>query len=654
MRWLARRIVFYIFALWVSLTLTFLLPRLMPGSPIAGVLQHLSPAQLQANPGIVQTYEALLGGGHNSIWHDYVVYLHRIANLDFGISTSNYPTPVSEVIGRTLPYSIFLVGVAFLLSFLIGIPIGMVAAWRRGGFVDNIVVPFAMTLSAIPAFFIALLGLYFLGLKLGWFPIQHAYDSDVVPGFNWTFLSSAFRHSQLPILCILAAYTGGWVLNMRSVMINTIDEDYVAMAQAKGLSRPARDDELCRPERDPAAAQRLRRALRERGGRPRVRRDHLQLSRHRIHAAERCPRQRLRARPGDSRRSLGVCDRRELRHGHPQLRARPAAEDGLMSDFSLQLGTDAARQPTRSRGRVPGWVKLLLRNRKARIGIIMVGIMLILAVIAPWISVSDPTGFNPFATGQAPSWHHLFGTTDQGSDIFSQVVVGARRSLLLGFVAAAIATALAAVLGITGAYLGGLADEWVNLLTNVFLVIPAIPLLIVVSGFLKSGGLWTTAFVIAAVLWAFEARILRAQALSLKNRDFVLAAKASGESTSRIVFGEIMPNMISRIAAAFVLVFYIALLVDAGLKFLGLGELSATSWGATIYWAQVNSTVLQGEWWPFFFPSLALSFTVLGLVLMLAGIDELSNPRMRTQRKKKSSLRRTRSASVGGEAAAQS
>ena len=161
------------------------------------------------------------------------------------------------------------------------------------------------------------------------------------------------------------------------------------------------------------------------------------------------------------------------------------------------------------------------------------------------------------------------------------------------------------------------------------------------------------AFVIAAVLWAFECRILRGQALSLKNRDFVLAAKAAGESTRRIVFGEIMPNMISRIAAAFVLVFYIALLVDAGLEFLGLGDMGATSWGVTIYWAQVNSTVLQGEWWPFLFPSLALSFTVLGLVLMLAGIDELSNPRMRTQKKKKRSrLRRTRSAAVGGEAAA--
>jgi peptide/nickel transport system permease protein len=142
---------------------------------------------------------------------------------------------VSEVIGRVLPYSIFLVGVAFMLSFVLGIAIGMVAAGRRGGSFDSIVVPVFMALSAFPAFFTGLLGVYFLGLRLHWFPIQHAYDSALVPGFNWTFLSSVFRHSQLPILVVVAAYTGGWVLNMRTVMINTIGEDYVAMAQAKGL-----------------------------------------------------------------------------------------------------------------------------------------------------------------------------------------------------------------------------------------------------------------------------------------------------------------------------------------------------------------------------------------------------------------------------------
>src|SRR3954447_12527084 len=235
MRWLARRLAFYAFALWAALTINFLLPRLMPGDPIAGLLAHLNPSQLAANPGLIQTYQALLGGGHHSIWHDYVTYLSRIVHFDFGISTSNYPTPVSEVIGRTLPYSIFLVGVAFLLAFVVGTGIGMLAAWRRGGAVDNVVVPTFMALGAFPAFFTALLALYFLGLKAGWFPIQHAYDSNLTPGLNATFLESAFRHAQLPILVIIVAYAGGWVLNMRTVMINTLGEDYVTMAQAKGL-----------------------------------------------------------------------------------------------------------------------------------------------------------------------------------------------------------------------------------------------------------------------------------------------------------------------------------------------------------------------------------------------------------------------------------
>ena len=301
---------------------------------------------------------------------------------------------------------------------------------------------------------------------------------------------------------------------------------------------------------------------------------------------------------------------------------------------AFDLRVSAPRRAIGRRVRIPGWLSLLLHNRKSLIGLLIVGFMIVIALIAPLISVAHPNDFNILATRQAPSWHHLFGTTDQGSDVFSQVVLGARRSLLLGALAGAIATGLGAVLGITAAYVGGIVDEVVNLVTNVFLTIPAIPLLVVISAYLKARGMVPMAIVIAAVLWAFEARILRAQALSLKNRDFVLAAKTSGESTTRIIFGEVMPNMISRIAAGFVLVFYIALLVDAGLEFLGLGDMSATSWGVTVYWAQVNSTVLQGEWWPFVFPSLALGITVLGLVLVLTGIDEVSNPRLRAERKR--------------------
>jgi peptide/nickel transport system permease protein len=295
--------------------------------------------------------------------------------------------------------------------------------------------------------------------------------------------------------------------------------------------------------------------------------------------------------------------------------------------------------------RVPGWLRLLLANPKSRGGIAVLTVMVLVAIFAPLIATHDPTAFSLLDAKQSPSWHHLFGTTDQGTDIFSQVVLGTRTSLVLGALAAVIAMTLATVLGILAAYAGGWVDDAINFLTNVFLVIPTIPLLVVISAYLQSRGMVTMILVLGLTLWAFEARILRGQALSLRNRDFVLAARVAGESTWRIIFGELVPNMISRIAAGFVLVFYVALLTDAGLEFLGLGDMSATSWGVTLYWAQVNSTVLQGEWWPFFFPGAALALTVAALVFILAGIDEVSNPRLRVERRKRRLLR---SLLVGG------
>ena len=202
--------------------------------------------------------------------------------------------------------------------------------------------------------------------------------------------------------------------------------------------------------------------------------------------------------------------------------------------------------------------------------------------------------------------HHLFGTTDQGTDVFAQVAWGARRSLLLGAAAGAIATVLATTLGLFAAYVGGIVDDIISLVTNVFFVIPTIPLLIDVTAFLHTARHADDDPRDRASRCGRSRRAsCAAQALTLKNRDFILAAKVAGESTRRIVFGELLPNMISRIAAAFVLVFYIAILVDAGLEFLGLGDLQKASWGVALYWATVNSSVLQGEWWSFVFPGLA-------------------------------------------------
>ena len=235
MRFILRRLGFYVIALWGAITLNYLLPRLMPGEPIDGLLARLSPAQLAANPHAIDNLRDSLGFHKEPLLEGYVTYLGQLARGDFGISTSNFPSPVTEVIGRTLPYSIFLVGVSFVVAFLLGTALGMITAWRRGGLADIVLTPLMLAMGAFPAFFTSLVAVYFLGLKWGWFPIQHAYDTGLEPGFHWAFLESVARHAQLPMLVIVAVFTGGWLLSMRNVMIGTVQEDYVAMAHAKGL-----------------------------------------------------------------------------------------------------------------------------------------------------------------------------------------------------------------------------------------------------------------------------------------------------------------------------------------------------------------------------------------------------------------------------------
>ena len=233
MRFIARRLLFYAVALWAAITLNFALPRLMPGSPLDGLILRYQDV-IRSNPGILQQLKAQLGSSDEPFWRAYPHYLGDVFTGNFGISTAQ-GVPVTEVIGRTLPWSIFLVGTGFLIAFAVGTTLGMFAAWRRGGFVDNVLTPLLMALQSFPAFFLSLVAVYFLGLKLGWFPIQHAYGNDTDIAFSWRFISDAFRHAQLPILVIVAVSAGGWLLGMRNVMINTVAEDYVTLAQAKGL-----------------------------------------------------------------------------------------------------------------------------------------------------------------------------------------------------------------------------------------------------------------------------------------------------------------------------------------------------------------------------------------------------------------------------------
>jgi peptide/nickel transport system permease protein len=285
----------------------------------------------------------------------------------------------------------------------------------------------------------------------------------------------------------------------------------------------------------------------------------------------------------------------------------------------------------RRRIRSPEWARLLLTNPKSCFGIVVFGGMVLAALLAPVLAQNPPNEIVALP-GQPPNTDFWFGTTDQGYDVFAQVVWGARTSLAVGAAAALMSTMIAATLGMLAAYAGGWIDDTINTLTNVFLVIPALPLLLVIYSFLPARGPVVMVLILGLTTWAVEARILRSQALTLRNRDFIESAKVAGEGTWRIVFGEIMPNMVSRIAAGFLLVFYLSIIFAAGLEFLGFGDVNKVTWGTTLYWAQNNSSVLQGVWWHFVFPGVALALAVAALVFINFGVDELANPRLRRRK----------------------
>ncbi len=234
MRYLLRRSIFYLIALWAAVTIVFAIPRLMPGNPAATIFAS-HQQQFQNNPNAEHTIEALLGLSNAPMPVQYWQYLVQLAHGNFGISFTNYPTPVSAIIAQSLPWTIFLIGLAALIAFFVGTGIGIVAAWRRGGALDSLVPPTTLFISSFPFFFLALLLLWGLGFRLGWFPLGHSYE-DVQPAATLAFVGNVLWHAVLPACSIIIVSLGGWLLGMRNTMINVLSEDYITMAQARGLT----------------------------------------------------------------------------------------------------------------------------------------------------------------------------------------------------------------------------------------------------------------------------------------------------------------------------------------------------------------------------------------------------------------------------------
>jgi peptide/nickel transport system permease protein len=232
MRQLLRRIGFYVIALWASVTINFLIPRLAPGNP-AQVLVARFQGKIPASA--VVALEKQFGITNESLWLQYWQYLGNLLHGNLGVSLTFYPTPVIQVINQDLPWTVVLVGVSLIISFALGTLLGIFIAWRRGSLFDSVLPPVVTIFYAIPYFWLALILLYVLGFTLNWFPLSGGYDSSISPGLSADFLASAVSHAILPALTIVLSSISGWMLGMRNTMITTLTEDYVLMAQAKGL-----------------------------------------------------------------------------------------------------------------------------------------------------------------------------------------------------------------------------------------------------------------------------------------------------------------------------------------------------------------------------------------------------------------------------------
>lgn len=268
------------------------------------------------------------------------------------------------------------------------------------------------------------------------------------------------------------------------------------------------------------------------------------------------------------------------------------------------------------------------RSRWVTAGLFLFAVFVFLAIFGSTLAPYDPSVLGPDVL-QPPSAAHLLGTTQTGQDVLSQLLVGAGTTLEIGFLAGVVATFLSVIVGVSAGYFIGSGGELLSLLANVFLVIPGLPVLIVLTSYVPRAAAWELGLVLALVGWAWGARVLRAQTMALRQQDFVQAAKAAGESNLRIIFFEILPNEIAIVATSFVFTVIGAISFYVALAFLGIGNINSWNWGTMLYYAESNQAITSGAWWWYGPPGVAVALILLALVMLNFGIDEFINPRLR-------------------------
>ncbi|MAJ43768.1 MAG: peptide ABC transporter permease [Candidatus Marinimicrobia bacterium] len=275
------------------------------------------------------------------------------------------------------------------------------------------------------------------------------------------------------------------------------------------------------------------------------------------------------------------------------------------------------------------WIKKLIKNKKAKIGIIIISIFIFIAIIGPFL-FPNPNEYvdNPLLE---PSLKHIFGTTKQGQDVLAQTIAGARPTLFIGILSGILVVFVGLSIGSIAAYYGGKTDNFLSLLINIFLLMPGLPLMVIIAAVLPPGP-YSILSVLVFTGWAWNARVLRSQVLTLRQRDYVHASIINGEADFKIIINDIWPQMMSLITSSFIGATIYTIGAQVGLEFLGLGDVNKVTWGNNLYWATNDLALLTGSWWTYVPTGLCIAFVSFGLTLINYGIDEISNPRLLSER----------------------
>ena len=596
-----------------------MIPLLLGITIISFVVIHLAPGkptdmQTMLNPEAGSAAKARLEklyGLDQPIPVQYWNWLKRLAVLDFGRSFSPDRQPVLTKIGRRLPITILINVLSMVLIFIVAIPIGILSATHRNSLFDRATTVFVFVGFATPTFWLALLLMILLGVNLGWLPISGLKSMNYAQLSLWGQFWDRTAHLLLPVL--LSAFGGlaGMSRYMRSNMLEVVRQDYITTARAKGLS-----------ERVVIYKHALRNALM-----PVI--TILGLSVPGLIGGS-VIFESIFAIPG-----MG-----QLFYQSVMSRDYPMVMGGLVIGAVADLGRQSAGgrglRPGRPQGaRRPGMTEYrspmrefwrrLRSNRLAIAGGLVVVVLFLVSFLAPWISPYDPTEINVIQRLRPPSLQHLCGTDQLGRDVLSRMIYGARISLKVGFVAVGIATVIGVIFGALAGYYGRWVDSVIMRFVDLMLCFPAFFLILAVIALLEPS-IWNIMIVIGVTGWMGVARLVRAEFLTLRSRDFVSAAMAMGASDSRIIFRHILPNALAPVLVAATLGVAGAILTESALSFLGIGVQPPTpSWGNILTDGKDNISI---AWWLSLYPGLAILITVLGYNLLGEGIRDSLDPRL--------------------------